>query len=110
MESAVDALKLGFAVIVFVIALSLSMFIFTKAIKTADIVLHASDKSEYIEYQEVNENGSTENRVVGLETVIPTLYKYYKENYTVIFREANGSYMKLYTTNTNPDWWSTRIY
>lgn len=104
MENAVDALKIGFAVLVFVMALSLTMYMFTHAKETADLVLHSSDMSAYMEYIEP-ENG-TENRVVGLETIIPTLYKYYKENYTVIFRNSSGDFLKLYDTKTNPELWS----
>ena len=44
--------------------------------------------------------------MVGLETIIPTLYKYFKENYTVIFLESNGKPMELYETQTDPDLWS----
>ena len=103
MENAVDALKIGFAVFIFVMALSLTMYMFTNAIQTADVVLHSSDMTAYMEY--IEPETGTENRVVGLETIIPTLYKYYKENYTVIFRDSKG-FLKLYETQTNPDLWS----
>ncbi len=104
MENAVDALKLGFAVLVFVMALSLTMYMFTNARKTADMVLHSSDMLGYMEY--IEPEVGTENRIVGLETIIPTLYKYYKENYTVIFRDSDGDFLSLYETQTNTDNWS----
>ena len=104
MENAVDALKIGFAVFVFVIALSLTMYMFTSAKETADMLLHSSDMSEYMEY--IEPEAGTESRVVGLETIIPTLYKYYKENYTVIFRDSSGNFLKLYDTKTNTALWS----
>lgn len=88
MENAVESLKMAFAAMVFIMALSVSMFYFTKVKNVSDIVLYSKDETNYYEYQ-----GSTgkdaENRIVGLETIIPTLYKYYKENYTVVFRKAN---------------------
>ena len=105
MENAVDALKIGFAVLVFVMALSLTMFMFTQARETADAVLHSSDVTEFIEYQKVEDESSSE-RIVGLETIIPTLYKYYKENYTVIFRTSSGGFLELYETKTTPNLWS----
>lgn len=105
MENAVDALKIGFAVFVFVMALSLSMYMFTQARTTADLVLHSSDITGYMQY-EVATSGS-ENRIVGLETIVPTLYKYYKENYTVIFRNSDESFMPIYTTQTDISLWST---
>ena len=49
MENAVDALKIAFAVIVFVIALSIGMYMFTQAKVTSDIVLQKSDITEFME-------------------------------------------------------------
>lgn len=109
MENAVKALEMAFAVMVFVIALSVSMISFNKAKATSDIVLYAQDETNYYEYQ--GENASEKNRIVGLETIIPTLYEYYKgENYTVVFRvgdynETTGEFSNLnplpiYTNNT----------
>ena len=104
MEDAVDALKMGFAVLVFTIALSLTIYMFSQIKTTADSVLHSSDITEFMEYEKVTAN--SEDRIVGLETIIPTLYKYRKENYTVIFRNADGSYMPLYETQTDTNNWS----
>lgn len=112
MENAVDALKIAFAVFIFVIALSVTMYMFTMAKTTSDLVLQASDVTEYMEYTELEDIADSSaminnDRIVGLETIIPTLYKYYKENYTVIFRNNDGTPMTLYTTQTNPELWST---
>lgn len=109
MENAVDSLKMAFAVFVFVMALSIVMYMFTQAKATADVVLESSDVSGYMEYIELEDNKLTieGDRIVGLETIIPTLYKYYKENYTVIFRNADGSFMELYKTpikNWSPEY------
>ena len=110
MENAVDALKIAFAVFVFVIALSLAMMMFTQARETADIILQSSDTTRYDEFTEladISENVAIEDdRVVGLETIIPTLYKYYKENYTVIFLESDGhTPLTIYETQIHPDLW-----
>ena len=109
MENAVDALKIAFAVFVLVMALSLAMYMFTQARETADIVLQSSDITGYMDYTSELQEGTTVNgsdRIVGLETIIPTLYKYYKENYTVIFLEEDGSPLELYQTQTNVTLWS----
>ncbi len=109
MENAVDALMIGFAVLVFTMALSLTIYMFSDAVKTSDLVLHSSDITEFMEYQgfdNYTEAEDSKNRVVGLETVIPTLYKYYKENYTVIFRDTSGNFMEIYQTKTNTNLWS----
>lgn len=106
MENAVDALKIAFAVIVFVIALSIGMYMFTQAKVTSDIVLQKSDITEFMEYTEVENYEEGVDRIVGLETIIPTLYKYYKENYTVIFRDSNDQPLTIYETQTNYTLWS----
>ena len=90
MENAVNALKLAFAVLVFVMALTITITTFNQAKATSDVILYAQDDANFYDYYEYEE-GSTANyekRVVGLETVIPTLYKYYKENYTVVFQSG----------------------
>ena len=106
MENAVDALKIAFAVFVFVMALSLSLYMFSMARETSDIILQSSDVTALMEYTETNDM-MNQDRIVGLETIIPTLYKYYKENYTVIFRNEDGTPLDLYNTRTNPELWST---
>ena len=106
MENAVDALKIAFALFIFVMALSITMYMFTIALETSNAVLQRSDVTEFMEYIEVSDMIDDE-RIVGLETIIPTLYKYYKENYTVVFRNSNGEPLELYETKTNTNLWST---
>lgn len=105
MENAVDALKIAFGVFVFTIALSISIYMFTMARETSDTVLQSSDVTKLMEYIEASDMIG-EDRIVGLETIIPTLYKYYKENYTVIFLKSDGTPLELYETQTNPTLWS----
>lgn len=95
MENATDALKMAFAVMIFVIALTVSIVMFSQLNQTSKLVLSGSDSTKFYEYEEATDE---RNRIVGLETIIPTLYKYYKENYTVLFLESNGEPLKLYET------------
>ncbi len=90
MENAAEALKLAFYAMLFVIAISLSISMFTLARQTSDIVLRSADETEYYDYIEYTDADTTGNRIVGLETIIPTLYKYSKERYKVTF--AKGDY------------------
>lgn len=128
MENAVEALKMAFAVILLVLALGLSMTIFSKARETSQLMLKYSEPTEYYEYYDYskdNEEDALGNRIVGIETIIPTLYKYSKERYKVTFKEgtidtgntfvnSNGETVQLvnvnitnnleiYETTTNPD-------
>lgn len=76
MENASDALKMAFAVFVFIIALSIVFSLLTKIKETADMVLFHTDKTNYYEW----ETGTLDNgRVVGEDTIISSLYKQQKE-------------------------------
>lgn len=101
MENAVEALKMAFAVMAFVMALSVSMISFNNVKDVSDIVLYSKDETNYYEYQDAK-GKAAENRIVGLETIIPTLYKYYKENYTVLFRQADYDYVEGTFSNVKP--------
>lgn len=99
MENAVDALKMAFAILVFISALSLAMFSFSKVRQTSAQITQEADEKEYYDQLRLNETGggtqavsalAASSREVGVETVIPTLYRYYKENYTVLFYEGTG--------------------
>ena len=85
MENASDALMMAFGVLIFVLALTVAINAFSQAREVSDVVLYSADETNFYEYKENADGVSQENRIVGLETIIPTLYKYYKENYTVVF-------------------------
>lgn len=112
MEHASDAIIMAGAILIFVIALSTAMLVFSQARATTDAVMYASDETNFYEYlgDLSNTGSSIESRTVGWETVIPTLYKYYKENYTVVFLDKDGNPLHLYTTKTNENLWSGNKY
>lgn len=83
MENVADALKMAAAVLIFVLALSISINAFGEVRKTSQIILDNRDR-EY-DYTYVEDNGTTQ-RIVGAETMVPSIYKAYKENYKIVFR------------------------
>lgn len=103
MENVADALKIAFAIFVFVIALTITIIMFGQLNDVSQVVLASSDQTTYYEYQIFEET----SRTVGLETIIPTLYKYYRENYTVLFLDKNGNPLPLYQSQTKVDLWGT---
>ena len=88
MENAAEALQMAAAVLIFVLALSISINAFGEARITAETILNYQDKEYDYTYVEENTdadgNVSTE-RIVGIETVIPSIYKAYKEHYKIVF-------------------------
>ena len=92
MENATEALKLAAWVLLFVVALSLSINSFGEARQTMDAILEYNDREYYYDYVKEQE-GSTE-RIVGFESIIPTIYRAYKENYKIIFPSDYVLYTK----------------
>lgn len=95
MENAAEALKMAAAVLIFVLALSISINAFGEARITAKTILEYKDNQYNIDFSHVEE-GQTERRV-GVETIVPTIYKAYKENYKIVFETTcitEGIYQK----------------
>lgn len=89
MENVTQAIYMAFAVLVFSLALTMTMTVFSQARATSDAVLFRNDETNFMEYNsDIGNLAQDRSRIVGLETVIPTLFKYYKENYTVLFRST----------------------
>jgi len=72
MENAAEALKMAFAIFVFIMALTLVFSTVSRVVKASENVLYYSDKTNYYDWAEAsNENG----RIVGVDTIIATLFK-----------------------------------
>lgn len=100
MENAVDALKIAFGILVFVIALTMAFMVFSQANQTSTKMLFASDKTNYYRYSEdvTNEDG----RIVGADVVISSLYRYYQESIVVrIYDEGTDALLKEFNTETD---------
>lgn len=91
MENAIDAMKITFSIFVFVLALALTVSVVGQARATSEVVFHSNDKTEFYQYI-TNENiANTKDRVVGIETVIPTIHRYAKEQFAVTIFDRQGN-------------------
>lgn len=107
MENAVEALKTAAAVLVFVIAITVSFTMFSKAKTTADSIITMQDKQEYLEADELvgeQYESSTESitgmnangdRIVKLEDIVSAIYRYNLEKYGVTIIEKTGDAGKV---------------
>ena len=82
METAADAIKMAAAVLVFVIALGISISSFSEVRQISQIILNYNDK-EY-NYTYIPDEKST-TRKVGVETIIPSIYRSYNERFAIYF-------------------------
>lgn len=98
MENAVDALKIAFAVFIFVLSLSIAFMAFSQAAQTSNKMLFASDPTNYYRYTgKVPENG----RIVTADVVISSLYRYYKESIVVNIADNSGIIQETFNTATD---------
>lgn len=97
MDNAVKALEYAFAILIFVIALSSTMRLISEVKTTSDIVFSQIDTKHFYEDATMSEDELTSDgnikyngRIVNVETIVPTLYRDYKENYIIEFYNKNG--------------------
>lgn len=90
MENAADALKIGFALLVFAIAITVLFMLTSKSRATADAVFYYADETNY----HAHSNAKDTNRVVTVSDVITTLYRYNKESLSVTIKWKDGTTKK----------------
>lgn len=96
MENAVDALKMAFGVLVFVLAITITISTFSNATRAVNKIkeLREEDRSfvkytdengeeKYLNY--INYSDDNVTREVGVETIMPTLYRARVEQIEVYF-------------------------
>lgn len=111
MENAAEALQMAAAVLIFVLALTIAINSFGQARQTAQLILDNNDREydyTYVEQNRKPDGTLVTTRIVSLESMIPTIYKAYRENYKIIFvgldddeylyeqRNEEGSLEKMY--------------
>lgn len=100
MENAADALKMAAFVLMFVGALTIAMITLSKAKVASEAIVYTQDQSNYYTYAEdqtiKNLTDAKGNRIVRMESIIPTLYRYYIEAYRIEFFDKDGKKLALY--------------
>ena len=96
MENATDALLIAFAVLIFIIALSVTLTSLAQAKSTADIVLFYSDRENFqkplpSDRHTIEDGG----REVGVDTVIATIARCAKEKFSVKIIDGTNDIYKF---------------
>ncbi len=104
-ENIADALKMAGSVLLFVMGLSIAILAFSQARESIDIILSYSDRESLSIENDSRfyylSNTQDTNRYVGKETIIPTMYRAYKENFKIVFIFPDDYY--LFKTKDNND-------
>lgn len=99
MENAAEAIKMAGAVLLFVLALSIILFYFGQVRESADTILDYRDRETmYIDGDYYYEQTGTE-RNVNLETIVPSVFRAYLENYKIIFDGLDSPIYKIKNKN-----------
>ena len=93
MENAVEALKIAFAVMMFVLALSISISSFSQANWAINEIISMQDRETEYTYVEPTGNLS---RTVGIETVVSSMYTAFEQNIEIYFKDSNGNTIPLF--------------
>lgn len=97
MENVTRALIMAFSMLIFVIAFTYSMYLINKLTATSSTLLSSVSTTNY--YDNIQVSGGNATREVGVDTIVPVLYRYYKENYAVKILESNGDLIQLFDVN-----------
>lgn len=81
MENMTDALKMAFGVMIFVLALSITISCFSQA--NSAILSITNSRENDRDYYNIKQGEA--QREVGIETIIPMMYKAYLENFVIYF-------------------------
>lgn len=95
MENAVDALKMAAGVLIFVLALTISISCFSQANESVTAIVNMRDRDVKIAYDNIKPSNKSA-RIVGMETIIPTMYKTYEENIEIYFKDSSGKSIPIY--------------
>lgn len=105
MENGVEALKLAASILIFVMAVTITISVFTSAVQALNRIFDMQNGDEYV----TDANGNFLNfvdfevgkgtRKVGIETIVPTMYRAYKENFVIYFFNKDKSKFVLYVNS-----------
>ena len=107
MENLTHALYMALAMMVFVIAFSVSLYLVGKLNSAAKSVTYSlsGDYYDSLAVDGLIQNNEQRNRsrIVGVDTIIPTLYRYYKESFAVKILDTDGTLLQYFDTTTEGD-------
>ena len=113
MENLTHALYMAFAAMTFVIAFSVSLYLVNKLNTTAKDVVYAVNGEYYDSFAlgDIISDNEEKNRsrIVGIDTIIPTLYRYYKESFAVKILGTDGTLLQIFDTTAEGDVNSAKV-
>lgn len=109
MENAAQALRMAAAVMIFVLSLTITITSFGEARKTLQTIISSQDREVNLRAEDyvstlTDANGNIiTQRTVRAETIVPTIYKAYKENYKIVFKGLSRPLYQKASTSVSGD-------
>ena len=109
MENAAQALKMAAAVMIFVLSLTITITSFGEARKTLQTIISSQDRElnsraeDYVSTVTDASGNIITQRTVRAETIVPTIYKAYKENYKIVFKGLSQPLYRKASTSVSGD-------
>lgn len=109
MENATQALKMAAAVMIFVLSLTITITSFGEARKTLQTIISSQDREfnsraeDYVSTVTDASGNIITQRTVRAETIVPTIYKAYKENYKIVFKGLSQPLYRKASTSVSGD-------
>jgi len=116
-DNLVEAMTMAFSAIVFIIALTLTMYMFSKVTYTSEVLTANADTTRFYENVEMKQINLNEDdpkdkkfkddvlngrvKIIDSSSIIPTLYRYYKENFCVKIYDATDNTSNYKLSNDN---------
>lgn len=111
-----NALLMAAAMLIFIIAITVTFSLISQTKTTSDIVLYSYDDTKYYDegYEDITYTLANENdlsRKVNMETIMPTVYRYIKEHYGVTIMKKDGTIIARFdeTTESIVNNWSSYL-
>ena len=95
MENAVEALKIAAGVLLFVLALTVSISCFSQANRSVTAIVSMRDRDVEIAFDQIRPSKGL-TRTVGVETIVPTMYTAYYEKIEIFFKTSSGDAIPIY--------------
>ena len=102
MENASHAIYMAMAMLLFVIGFTYALYMVNRLTSTVDTLVYRIDETNYYDSAKVEDLVSDSDddvyKIVGIDSIIPKLYRYYKESFCVKILKEDGDLLQLFDT------------
>lgn len=98
MENVTEGMYISVSILIFVLAISLTMYLFSQLTKTADVVYGEALRPRYYSEIEIERSGTDigSKRIVGKNDIIASLYRYPIQTVAVTILDRDGKEYQVF--------------